>query len=212
MQLTKQQLIEAHEQGLNVLTKNGNIKIVSILGDVYGVHHVDTNSKLVKWWLFENFERNDAKIEQPKPKYNGREVKCDSVEQMIWLNSHLKQKTLNEQYLKTNDCICFSNQHSIFIGKIGTQEYFTNEINYEVISFSQYCQENNINEPQWIQGFEVKDGYNDVVMCSDDNIYFTIDALKEVRQDIFPFVCEHFNYKYCRLLKRSEINEIKFID
>jgi hypothetical protein len=292
MQLTKQQLIEAHEQGLNVQTNKGNIKIVSILGDVYGVHHVDTNSKLVKWWLFENFERNDAKIEQPKPvdlsilkegeiyfatvasnwifkftskdniliygcyyydfenyvdinpssfsikntkelrlpteselelfytkfpelkpkKYNGRAVKCDSLEQWKWLiNKLAPNKNVNESLYSNYNLVCESDDKFGHIGCIGDEEHFILE-NYEIISFSQYCAEQGIKEPIWIQGFEAKDGYNDVVMCSDNNRIWSIQVLKSVQKGQNPFYCGFHSWKYCRLLKRSEINEIKFID
>ena len=66
MSLTKEQLTDAHEQGLSISTRNGNIKIVTILGDVYGVNHFSSNK--VQWWLFEQFEKQEATIEQPKPK------------------------------------------------------------------------------------------------------------------------------------------------
>lgn len=65
MSLTKEQLTDAHEQGLSIRIKNGNIKIVAILGNVYGINHF--NTKQVQWWLFEQFEEQEAKIEQPKP-------------------------------------------------------------------------------------------------------------------------------------------------
>lgn len=293
--LTKQQLIEAHEQGLTVQTNKGNIKIVSILGDVYGVHHIDTNSKLVKWWLFENFERNDAKIKQtnkvdlsilkegeiyylesnkykyifkfrytynnellwdscnllrenevydycggirvsyitelrlpteielelfyskfpelkPKPKYNGRAVKCDSVEQMSFINSELNEKVFNTQFLNSNNCICISDKNSYFIGKIHNEEHFKHEC-YEIISFSQYCTENGITEPNWIQGFEAKDGYNDVVMVSADKNTWHCHLLTSVNNKEYPFHSKSGgSWSYCRYPRKGEINEIKFID
>jgi hypothetical protein len=291
--LTKQQLIEAHEQGLNVQTNKGNIKIVSILGDVYGVHHVDTNSKLVKWWMFENFERNDAKIEQPKPvdlsilkegeiyfaksdkyeyvfifkiknntalfwdanyllrdneihsycggirieyikdlrlpteselelfyskfpelkpkpQYNGRAVKCDSVEQWKWLiNKVSPNKNVNENLYLNYNLVCESDNKFGHIGCIGDDEHFILE-NYEIISFSQYCAENNIKEPIWIQGFEVKDGYNDVVMVSNNSIEWYLDILHRIEND--KFLCIGGMWRKCRYPRKGEINEIKFID
>jgi hypothetical protein len=277
--LTKEDLIEAHEQCLNVQTKGGtNFKIVANIMDVFAVQY--SNSTKISWYGIDKINELQCSIEQPKvdlsilnttdvfylktkkvayvftfdrkndvniyfryqlhltepnnnyvlgiqidcilelrlateseikllfpnyKKYNGRAVKCDSVEQLNWLylklgknNEFTDIELCNTIGLGENDSFCYA-------------QYYA-KLNYEIISFSKYCAENNIKEPIFIQGFEVKDGYNDVVMCSDDNINFTIDTLKEVRQDIFPFVCDHFNYKYCRLLKRSEINEIKFID
>ena len=140
MQLTKEQLTDAHEQGLSISTRNGNIKIVAILNDVYGVNHCDTNSKLVKWWMFENFERNEAKIEQPKPKYNGRAVKCDTLEQLNWLYSKL-----GKNYNFTD----IELYNTIGLGKEDTFCYahYYYKQNYEIISFSDYCKEK-INEMQ----------------------------------------------------------------
>jgi hypothetical protein len=280
--LTKEQLIDAHEQGLSINTRNGNIKIVCILGDVYGVNHCDTNSKLVKWWMFENFERNQATIEQPKPKidlsilkegeiyyakstmynylfkfrystqseiiwdsnvllrdseiynlsggiklsyvtelrllteselelfyskfpelkpkkYNGRAVKCDTVDQSNWLGSfELSQSDIDNNYVvKTDGGYC--------------SKLFAIENNYEIISFSQYCTENGINEPKWIQGFEVGKDYNDVVMVSDDNVVWYIDILNSVSID-GHFNCTVGEWVYCRYPRKDEINEIKFID
>jgi len=208
--LTKEQLIDAHEQGLIINTRNGNIKIVAILNDIYGVNHCDTNSKLVKWWMFENFERNEAKIEQPKPKYNGRAVKCDTVEQFIWILNKLESKHIKygkENYEAKFNCIDLTK------GTLYTTcenfDYYDKR-NYEIISFSQYCTENGINEPKWIQGFKVGKDYNDVVMVSDDNKNWEISRLLNVRECTHPFLTERFSFKYCRYLNKEEINEIKF--
>jgi len=291
--LTKEQLTDAYEQGLSINTRNGNIKIVTILGDVYGVNHCETNSKLVKWWMFENFERNQATIEQPnpkvylsilnegeiyyaksdkyeyvfifkiknntalvwdanyllrdneihsycggirieyikdlrlpteselelfyskfpelkpKPQYNGRAVKCDTVEQWQWLTQSLG-KFINIQLFESNCCVCIQDKKNEYIGTIRDEQHFKHEC-YEIISFSQYCTENGINEPKWIQGFEVKDGYNDVVMVSDDNKNWEIEVLREVMDITNPFSCSRFSFKYCRYLNKEEINEIKFV-
>lgn len=283
MQLTKEQLIDAHEQGLSINTRNGNIKIVTILGDVYGVNHFNSNQ--VKWWMFENFERNHATIEQPKPKvdlsilkegeiyfiksntnsylikflysqlkdieiiwncnfalrnnciyrefngikascitelrlpteselelfysnfpelkpkpqYNGRAVKCDTVEQANWLGSfELSQSDIDNNYVvKTDGGYC--------------SKLFAIKNNYEIISFSQYCTENGIVEPKWLQGFEVGKDYNDVVMVSDDNTVWYIDILKSVSIDGY-FECTGGEWVYARYPRKNEINEIKFVD
>ena len=58
--LTKEQLIDAHDQGSIINTKNGNLKIVAILNDIYGVNHFNSNK--VQWWMFEQFEKQNAII------------------------------------------------------------------------------------------------------------------------------------------------------
>lgn len=293
MQLTKEQLTDAHEQGLSISTRNGNIKIVAILNDVYGVNHCDTNSKLVKWWMFENFERNEAKIEQhkpnidlsilkegeiyylkrtmyhymfkfrhltpkaiiwdsnillrdseiyngsggiklnyvtelrlpteselelfyskfpdlkPKPKYNGRAVKCDTVEQILW---YCKHKDLE---ITKSRAIELLNDYKNNLGVENNRVYSINyakDMNIEIISFSDYCKENGITEPKWIQGFEVGKDYNDVVMVSDDDINYVVGRLiKVVDNDNYPFHLDNEEYyKHCRYLNKNEINEIKF--
>lgn len=205
MQLTKEQLIDAHEQGSIINTRNGNIKIVAILGDVYGVNHCDTNSKLVKLWMFENFERNQATIEQHKPKYNGRAVKCDTVEQANWL---LNKTNFDFEFSQSD----IDNNYLVKIEGGYCSKIFAIKNNYEIISFSQYCTENGIKEPKWIQGIEVKDGYNEIVSCSNDNVNFRIDILKIVYSDNcqFPFTCVNGSYRYARYPRKEEINEIKF--
>lgn len=164
MSLTKENLIDAHEQGLIINTKNGNIKIVAILNDIYGVNHFNSNQ--VKWWMFENFERNQATIEQPKPKYNGRAVKCDTYQQLEWFCKHKNYNYTESRLIEVlND---YKNNIGIEKNIVASDSY-AKELNYEIISFSQYCTENGITEPKWIQGFEVGKDYNDVVMVSDDN-------------------------------------------
>ena len=290
--LTKEQLTDAHEQGLSISTRNGNIKIVAILNNVYGVNHFNSNK--VNWWLFEQFEKQEAKIEQSKPeidlsilkevgiyyakstmhnylfkiryltpkeiiwdsnillrdseiyngirgiklsyvtelrlpteselelfyskfpnlkpkKYNGRAVKCDTVEQFVWLLNKLESKHLKygkENFESKFNCIDLS------IGTLYTTcesfDYYEKR-NYEIISFSDYCKENGITEPKWIQGFEVKDGYNDVVRVCDDQLSWELGRLIKVEKDSFPFVLDSdCSWKYCRYPKRNEINEIKF--
>ena len=208
MQLTKQQLTDAYEQGLSINTKNGNIKIVAIINDIYGVNHFNSNK--VQWWLFEQFGKQEAKIEYPKPKYNGRAVKCDTVEQWQWVNLSLKEKELDLHYFNKANCICISDKNPLFVGKVHNEEHFKHE-GYEIISFSDYCKEQGIEEPKWIQGFEVKDGYNDVVMVSDSGNDWYIDILNSVSID-GNFYCTGGEWVYCRLLRKGEIKEIKFID
>jgi hypothetical protein len=211
MSLTKKQLIDAHEQGLSINTRNGNIKIVCILGDVYGVNHCDNNSKLVKWWMFENFERNEAKIEQTKPKYNGKAVKCDTVEQLRYIAT--KCNSIYLHAIEHNFKEGF-NYYQLILDTYRYKEECEKE-HIEIISFSQYCTENGINEPKWIQGFEVKDGYNDVVICSNDANYrtYSFDVLKTVYNHCNnTFCCIGNTWKYCRYPHKNEINEIKFVD
>ena len=132
--ITKEQLTDAYEQGLSISTRNGNIKIVAILNDVYGVNHFNSNK--VNWWLFEQFEKQEAKIEQPKPKYNGRAVKCYTVEQANWLLKliNFNYEIVDNKYLvKTDGGIC--------------SEIYAIRSNYEIMSFSDYCKEK-INEMQ----------------------------------------------------------------
>jgi hypothetical protein len=202
MSLTKENLIDAHEQGLSINTKNGNIKIVAILNDIYGVNHFNSNQ--VKWWMFENFERNEAKIEQPKPKYNGRAVKCDTVEQANWLLN----KTDFEFEFSQSD---IDNNYVVKIEGGYCSKIFAIKNNYEIISFSQYCEEQGIKEPIFMQGFEVKDGYNDVVMVSDDNYGWYSRILKSIANN--RFIDNNGNaWMFARYPKKEEINEIKFID
>ncbi len=287
MSLTKEQLIDAYEQGLSINTRNGNIKIVCILGDVYGVNHFNSNQ--VKFWMFENFERNQATIEQhkpkidlsilkegeiyyakgisnyeyifmfdmlddyklmvikglsvndyfetstflakknmltelrlpteselelfyskfpdlkPKPKYNGRAVKCDNLEQLTYIC-----KSTNEWH-KYNPDPHFNHGYNCFslTNKACQKEDYYKKHNYEIISFSQYCTENGITEPKWIQGFEVGKDYKDVVMVSDDNKVWYIDILNSVSID-GHFNCTGGEWVYCRYPRKEEINEIKF--
>lgn len=141
--ITKEQLTDAYEQGLSISTRNGNIKIIAILGDVYGVNHCDTNSKLVKWWMYENFERNEAKIEQPKQKYNGRAVKCETVEQLRYIATRHKSEYI--EYADNN----FFERFNYY--EYDTDTYRTEQecikAELEIISFSDYCKEK-INEMQ----------------------------------------------------------------
>lgn len=286
MSLTKEQLIDAYEQGLSINTRNGNIKIVCILGDVYGVNHFNSNQ--VKFWMFENFERNQATIEQHKPKidlsilkegeiyfakstmynylfklrystqseiiwdsnvllrdneinnlsagiklsyvselrlpteselelfyskfpelkpkkYNGRAVKCDNLEQLTYIC-----KSTNEWH-KYNPDPHFNHGYNCFslTNKACQKEDYYKKHNYEIISFSQYCTENGITEPKWIQGFEVGKDYKDVVMVSDDNKVWYIDILNSVSID-GHFNCTGGEWVYCRYPRKEEINEIKF--
>ena len=286
MLLTKEQLTDAYEQGLSINTRNGNIKIVCILGDVYGVNHFNSNQ--VKFWMFENFERNQATIEQPKPnidlsilkegeiyfaktnnsqivfkykaidteihsyamyfinyhttftncnmcdvynitelrlpteselelfyskfpelkpkpKYNGRAVKCDNLEQLTYIC-----KSTNEWH-KYNPDPHFNHGYNCFslTNKACQKEDYYKKHNYEIISFSQYCTENGITEPKWIQGFEVGKDYKDVVMVSDDNKVWYIDILNSVSID-GHFNCTGGEWVYCRYPRKEEINEIKF--
>lgn len=290
--ITKEQLTDAHEQGLIISTRNGNIKIVAILNDVYGVNHFSSNK--VQWWLFEQFEKQEATIEQPKPKidfsilkegdiyfakstmyeyvfkfrissesaiiwdsnillrdseiyngsggiklnyvtelrlpteselelfyskfpdlkpkkYNGRAVKCDTVDQLQWLFKTLADSNYEIKNIDINNCF------NITIVGFASEKYYI-ENNYEIISFSQYCKENGITEPKWIQGFEVRDGYNDVVMVSDDKISINtsfpnveIRILKEVREHEYPFKMQDGSlFEYARYPRKNEFNEIKF--
>jgi hypothetical protein len=287
--LTKQQLIEAHEQGLNVLTKEGTAKIIDTLNNIYAIEYY--NKGLVVWHTFEQLQSIIETIEQPKPKvdlsilkegeiyyiksekyeyififkirtnsnvlwdankllrdydihlycggirieyikelrlpteselelfystfpelkpkkYNGRAVKCDSIEQMRYLSTKYKSEYL--QYIESNlkDGYYFYE----FDSDTYRMEKECEKYNIEIISFTQYCAENNIKEPKWIQGFEVGKEYNDVVMCSYDNILFIPQILTGVFNTNYPFVCENGDYVYCRYARRNEINEIKFID
>jgi hypothetical protein len=205
MQLTKQQLIEAHKQGLNVLTKEGTAKIIDTLNNIYAIEYY--NKGLVVWHTFEQLQSIIETIEQPKPKYNGRAVKCDTVEQANWLYKKEYSCSKNIHNSKPFELICIYLTHQ---GWDYEKEAIKN--NYEIISFSQYCTENSIVEPKYIQGFEVKDGYNEIVSCSNDNVNFRIDILKIVYSDNceFPFTCVNGSYRYVRYPHKEEINEIKF--
>lgn len=286
--LSRQDLIDAHEQGLNINTKNGNLKIVAILNDIYGVNHFNSNK--VQWWMFEQFERNQATIEQPKPKidlsilkegeiyfittkfynyivkfrymndniiaidsnyviknnsierfisgleicvikeinipneiglelfyskfpelkpkkYNGRAVNCDSLEQA----NYVSNMVYGDSYTPIVGyfCVCIKHPNNQ-LGWNQSVEYMEN-CNYEIISFSQYCQENNIKEPIFIQGFEVGKDYNDVVMVSDDNYGWYSRILKSIANN--RFIDNNGNaWMFARYPKKREINEIKFID
>lgn len=284
--LSRQDLIDAHEQGLNINTKNGNLKIVAILNDIYGVNHFNSNK--VQWWMFEQFERNQATIEQPKPKidlsilkegeiyfittkfynyivkfrymndniiaidsnyviknnsierfisgleirvikeinipneiglelfyskfpelkpkkYNGRAVNCDSLQQLSFVakNEGLCNKFNIETHFN-NGLNCFNINDKCF----QKEDYYIKN-KYEIVSFSQYCTENGIVEPKWIQGFEVKDGYNDVVMVSNDNYGWYSRILKSISNN--KFIDNNGNaWIYARYPRKEEINEIKF--
>jgi hypothetical protein len=292
--LTKEQLIDAHEHGSVINTRNGNLKIVAILNDIYGVNHFNSNK--VQWWMFEQFQRNEAKIQykidlsilkrneiffakvlsgrvlfkydstsieffdniiseyqyfidenkifnlrkeinkrccevdsiselrlpteselelfyskfpELKPKkYNGRVVKCDTVYQLEWYCKHKKlEYTYSVLIMLVND----SKNIGIKDNSVYTDDY-AKELNYEIISFSQYCTENGITEPKWIQGFEVGKDYKEIVSCSNDNVNFRIDILKIVYSDNceFPFTCVNGSYRFARYPRKDEINEIKF--
>ena len=212
--LTKEQLTDAHEQGLSISTRNGNIKIVCILNDVYGVNHFNSNK--VYWWLFEQFEKQEAKIEQFKPKYNGRAVKCDNLEQIKFVAKNEGSKLNIEHYTFNdwNQCIIIETKE---IYELHRTDKLSVNPNLEIISFSDYCKENGITEPKWIQGFEIGKQYNDVVMVSDDNKNWCIDLLRVVNIDeddnFSPyFNCLNNNWKYCRYPRKNEINEIKFVN
>lgn len=290
MSLTKEQLTDAHEQGLSISTRNGNIKIVAILNDVYGVNHFSSNK--VQWWLFEQFEKQESTIEQHKQKidfsilkegeiyfakstmyeyvfkfrissesaiiwdsnillrdgefyngsggiklnyvtelrlpteseleifyskfpelnpkkYNGRAVKCDTVEQILW---YCKHKDLE---ITKSRAIELLNDYKNNLGVENNRVYSINyakDMNIEIISFSDYCKEQGIKEPKWIKGFEVRDGYNDVVMVSDNLKSWHINILQSVNNGLQPFNCGFHSWKHCRYLNKNEINEIKFVD
>lgn len=216
MQLTKEQLTDAYEQGLSISTKSGTkLKIVANLMDIFAIQYY--NSTKIEWFSIEKFNELQCTIEQPKPKYNGRSVKCDTVEQWQWLNLSLKEKELDLHYFAKANCICISDKNHLFVGKVHNEEHFKHE-GYEIISFSDYCKEKGITEPKWIQGFEVKDGYNDVVMVSDDKISINtsfpnveIRILKEVREHEYPFKMQDGSlFEYARYPRKNEFNEIKF--
>jgi len=212
--LTKEDLIEAHEQGLNVQTKGGtNFKIVAYIHDAFAVQY--STSTTISWYSIDKINELQCSIEQPKPKYNGKAVKCDSVEQFIWLLNKLESKYIKyakENYESKFNCIDLA-QGTLY-STCEDYDYY-NKRNYEIISFSQYCAEQGIKEPIFIQGFEVKCGYNDVVMVSDDNESWYLEKLVGIKKHPvqgWQFETQLTYYRYCRLLKRSEINEIKFID
>ena len=285
--LTKQDLIDAHDQGLNVQTKGGtNFKIVAYLMDVFAVQY--SNSTKISWYGIDKINELQCSIEskieidfsilnkdniyvfktklhtyiskyrsqkkeyielnsncllknnlidpfirgletcviteintptesdlelfyskfpelKPKTKYNGRAVKCDTVEQLRYVATKYKSEYLND--LKCN----FVDGYNYY--EFDTDTYRTEKeciiTEIEIISFSQYCTENGIVEPKWIQGFEVKDGYNDVVMVSDDNYGWYSRILKSIANN--RFIDNNGNaWMFARYPKKEEINEIKF--
>jgi len=127
------------------------------------------------------------------------------------INKLAINKKVNESLYSNYNLVCESDDKFGHIGCIGDEEHFILE-NYEIISFSQYCQEQGIDEPKWIQGFEIGKEYNDVVMCSYDNKLFEPQILTGVFDTNYPFVCVRGDYVYCRYPRKGEINEIKFID
>lgn len=284
--LTKEQLTDAHEQGLSVILNGRKIQIVAIIMDVVAVKSLDSDK--IIWLHLDSFFKGECIIEQPKPKidfsilkegniyylksdkssylikflysqlkdieiiwdcnyalrnnciyreingikgsfitelrlpteselelfyskfpdlkpkpkYNGRAVKCDTVEQANWL-----LKVTNFDYELTD------NNYLVKIDGGFCSEIYAIRSNYEIISFSDYCKENGIKEPKWIQGFEIRGGYNDVVMVSSDNINWHCHLLTSVNNKAYPFHSKSGgSWSYCRYPKRNEINEIKFID
>lgn len=215
MSLTKEQLIDAHEQGSIINTRNGNIKIVAILGDVYGVNHCDTNSKLVKLWMFENFERNQATIEQPKPKIDLSILKegeiyyakgISTYEYIFIFDSIDDYKIIVKKGLSVQDNFITGT----FLAKKNQLIELRLPTESELELF--YSKFPKLKPKKYIQGFEVKDGYNEIVSCSNDNVNFRIDILKIVYSDNceFPFTCVNGSYRYARYPRKEEINEIKF--
>ena len=215
MQLTKEQLIDAHEQGSIINTRNGNIKIVAILGDVYGVNHCDTNSKLVKLWMFENFERNQATIEQHKPKIDLSILKEGEI---YFAKSTMYNYLFKLRYSTQSEIIWDSNvllrDNEINNLSAGIKLSYVSELRLPTESELElfYSRFPELKPKKYIQGFEVKDGYNEIVSCSNDNVNFRIDILKIVYSDNcqFPFTCVNGSYRYVRYPHKEEINEIKF--
>ena len=213
MQLTKEQLTDAHEQGLSISTRNGNIKIVAILNDVYGVNHCDTNSKLVKWWMFENFERNEAKIEQPKPKIDFSILKEGDI---YFAKSTMYEYVFKFRISSESAIIWDSNillrDSEIYNGSGGIKLNYVTELRLPTESELElfYSKFPELKPKKYIQGFEVGKEYNDVVMVSDDLKSWHINILQSVNNGLQPFNCGFHSWKHCRYLNKNEINEIKF--
>lgn len=146
---------------------------------------------------------------KPKPKYNGRAVKCDTVEQILWYCKHKDSEITKSRAIELlND---YKNNLGVENNRVYSINY-AKDMNIEIISFSDYCKENGIKEPKWIKGFEVRDGYNDVVMVSDNLKSWHINILQSVNNGLQPFNCGFHSWKHCRYLNKNEINEIKFVD
>ena len=77
---------------------------------------------------------------KPKPKYNGRAVKCYTVDQLQWLFKTLADSNYEIKNIDINNCF------NITIVGFASEKYYI-ENNYEIISFSDYCKEQ-INEMQ----------------------------------------------------------------
>jgi hypothetical protein len=221
MSLTKEQLINAHDQGLVINTRNGNLKIVAILNDIYGVNHFNSNK--VQWWMFENFERNQATIEQPKPKIDLSILKEGEIYFGKTKNSQVvfKYKNIDTEI------------HSYAMYFIGYNTKFTNCNMCDVDNITElrlpteselelfYSRFPELKPKKYIQGFEVGKNYNDVVFVSDSHLSIntsfpnvSMRILKEVREDIdYPFIMhDNSMFAYARYPHKEEINEIKFID
>ena len=107
--MTKKELQEAFEQGLELQLEHTTAKIIQIIDNVYFISHNGTSNV---WTCTIDRFKNAKVIYQNK--YNGKAIKSKMV-----------------------------------------------------ISFSDYCKEQGIEEPKWNQGFEVRDGYNDLVLIRD---------------------------------------------
>lgn len=188
--------------------KQGDVLICG--GDEFKVNHVVNDVAVImnkyntvyhhSFWELKNFSF------KTKPKYKGRAVKCDSVEQANWL-----QKRLNPLF----DSICHSQKDSIICvyltDKGWDYEEAIDKEMYEIISFSQYYQENNITEPKWFKGFEVKKGYNDIMIVSGSNNNECVRLIEEVSYNCF---IDDIKMKWinARYPSKGEINPIKFVD
>jgi len=212
MSLTKENLIDAHEQGLSINTKNGNIKIVAILNDIYGVNHFNSNQ--VKWWMFENFERNEAKIEQPKPKIDLSILKEGEIYYAKGISNYeyiFIFDNINDYKIIVKKGLCVQDnfETSSFIAKKNNLIELRLPTELELELF--YSKFPELKPKKYIQGFEVKDGYNDVVMVSDDNYGWYSRILKSIANN--RFIDNNGNaWMFARYPKKEEINEIKFID
>lgn len=191
--MTKQELQEAFEQGLELELDDTNIKIIQIIDNIYFVSFNGSANLLA--CTIDRFKSAEV---INKPKYNGKAVKCDNIEQIRYLSKDTRHDyefnaskenryyLLGFGYLLYKEC-CIEN-------------------NYEIISFSDYCKEQGIEEPKWNQGFEVRDGYNDLVMVRDNDFTEWKGRILSMVTEFYFIDKQGSPWKYARLPKKDEFN------
>ena len=107
-------------------------------------------------YLFNELNDNGYSLKK-EPQYSGTAVKCESHEQIEWLCERLS----GDRYIHYCQGNFEDNYNYIDLDNSTVlTEIQCKKNNYQIISFSEYCHQEGIEEPKWIQGFLVGD-YSD---------------------------------------------------